>query len=121
LNPFLYFGSIVFTSPLIGYACFKAFKASFLKVSIIGAIGCASLYFIFLISGLRSHGEEGDYTLFAILFLFFNILIFQLLKLESNKVAYAVFVLFFSVSSIVAGVQAVITASYLSTVLSGIF
>ena len=113
LNPFVYFGSIICISPLVGYACFKTLRVSFLKTSFIAVIGCAGLYLICLLSGLRSPGEEGDYTLFAILFLLCNILIFQLLRLGSNRLAYAVFVFFFSGSSIVVGLQVLITASYL--------
>src|SRR5687768_9353368 len=99
----------------MGYAVVKAFKTSISKVSGISVLGCTGLYLIFLLSGTRSLGEEGDYTLFAILFLLFNVLIFQLLRLEKNKIAYAIFVTFFSVSAIVVGLQAIITTSYLFT------
>jgi hypothetical protein len=118
VNPFFYPAVIVCVSPLVGYALVKAFRTSILKVSGISVVGCAILYLIFLLSGTTFLGEEGDYTLFAVLFLLFNILIFQLLRFEKNKFAYAIFVTFFSISSMVVGLQAIITTSYFLTELS---
>jgi hypothetical protein len=79
--------------------------------------GCTTLYLSFLLAGTRLLGEEGDYTLFAVLFLLFNVLIFQLLRLEKNRFAYGIFVMLFSVSAIVVGLQTLITTSYLFTTL----
>jgi hypothetical protein len=118
MNPFGYYAIIICLSPLAGFKVFKALGGTFLQVSIIAAVCCAILYFSFLVSGTRLLGEEGDYTLFAFLFLFFNVLIFQLLRFERNRAVYGIFVFLITISSVVVGIQSLITAAYVVTNIS---
>jgi hypothetical protein len=92
MNPFVYFGSVVMVSPFIGYWVYRYLRLPTISLLLYSAVLLALTYGVVFLSGNRLIGEEGDYMLFSFLFLFFNIALFQILKLKRQVWILSVFV-----------------------------